>query len=78
MNHTMSLKDVARTLGVKSFRIQYVYVHGLVPEPAHRISGRRIFEPTDLALLAKHFGVSLGGEAAAEPQAAATIETVAI
>jgi hypothetical protein len=46
-------------LNIRSYRIQYVYIHGLVPEPKLRISGRWIFTPADVRRLAEHFGVEL-------------------
>ena len=66
MEQTMSLKDVARLLGVKAYRVQYVFIHGVVPEPKLRISGRRVFQPADVRRLAAHFGVELTAEHAAE------------
>jgi hypothetical protein len=59
MEKNMSLKDVARLLGVKAYRVQYAIVHGVVAEPQCRISGRRIFEPDDVEALATHFGVKV-------------------
>jgi hypothetical protein len=59
MNQTMSLKDVARLLGVKAYRIQYAFIHEAIPEPEQRVSGRRIFVPEDVRRLAKHFNVKL-------------------
>jgi len=59
MQNTMSLKDVSRKLNIQSYRIQYVYVHGLVAEPLQRISGRRVFTPDDVHRLAEHFKVKL-------------------
>lgn len=62
MNQTMSLKDVARVLGVKAYRIEYLLAHGIVAEPAMRVSGRRVFTPEDVQRLATHFGVTLPAE----------------
>lgn len=59
MERSMSLKDVARLLGVKAYRVQYAIVHENVPEPQQRISGRRVFEPEDVQRLAAHFHVAL-------------------
>ncbi len=68
MSNSMSLKDVAQILGVKAYRIEYLLAHGLVPEPALRVSGRRIFDADDLANLKAHFASKLpGAEATAEP-----------
>ena len=55
MSNSMSLKDVAQILGVKAYRIEYLLAHGLVPEPALRVSGRRIFDADDLANLKSPF-----------------------
>jgi DNA-binding transcriptional MerR regulator len=59
MERSMSLKDVARLLGVKAYRVQYAIVHENVPEPQRRMSGRRVFEPEDVERLAAHFHVAL-------------------
>jgi len=59
MTHTMSMHDCARLLQVQSYRIQYAYAHGRVPEPRLRMGGRRVFTPDDLQRMAKHFGVTL-------------------
>ena len=67
MTATLALKDVAKLLGIRPYRIQYAYVTGAVPEP-RRSSGRRVFEPADIKRLAKHFNVKIAAaEAAAEP-----------
>ena len=71
MKSTMSLKDVARMLGVKAYRIEYLLAHQIVQEPALRVSGRRVFGPEDVQRLATHFGVTLPTAAAAEPVAEA-------
>ena len=63
-----SMKEVARLLGVKAYRVQYAIVHENVPEPQRRFGGRRVFEPEDVKRLAEHFHVKLpAAEAAAEP-----------
>ena len=74
MTHTMSLHDCARLLQVQSYRIQYAYAHGRVPEPQLRVAGRRLFTPDDVRRLAKHFCVTLpeteaAAETAVEPAA---------
>ncbi len=71
MSNSMSLKDVARLLGVKAYRIEYLLSHEIIAEPAQRVSGRRVFMPEDVQRLAAHFGVKLpGADATAEPAAA--------
>jgi DNA-binding transcriptional MerR regulator len=60
MNQTLSLKDVARVLNIKPYRIEYLLANGIVPEPTLRLAGRRAFtRDEDLPRLAKHFGVKL-------------------
>jgi len=59
MEQTMSLKDVSRLLNVKAYRIEYLLAHEIVPEPALRISGRRVFTPDDVRRLAEHFKITL-------------------
>jgi len=69
MTQTMSMHDCARLLQVQSYRIQYAYAHGRVPEPQLRMGGRRVFTPDDVQRLAKHFGVKLPETEVAEPAA---------
>lgn len=59
MSQQMTLKDVARVLRVKPYRVDYALTNGLVEEPALRISNRRIFQAEDVERLARHFGVKL-------------------
>ena len=56
------LNDVARMLKLKPYKITYALSVGLVPEPALRISNKRIFQEKDIERLARHFGVDLGGK----------------
>jgi hypothetical protein len=53
------LKDVARRLRIKPYRIVYALTAGLVPEPKCRIANKRIFAVDDLKRMAEHFGVDL-------------------
>ena len=50
MNHQKiySLKDIAALVGVKPHRIEYALKNGYLPEPAERVTNRRIFTTTDL------------------------------
>jgi len=56
------LKDVARILKVKSYRIAYALSVGLVEEPQLRISNKRVFQAEDVERLAAHFKVELDGK----------------
>jgi DNA-binding transcriptional MerR regulator len=63
------LKDVAKVLGVKPYRVGYALATGLVPEPETRIANKRIFDDEDIRRLAAHFGVELrskGGSGAVD------------
>jgi hypothetical protein len=53
------LREVARLLKVKPYQVSYAINVGLVPEPALRISNKRIFQEDDIQRLANHFGVEL-------------------
>lgn len=53
------LRDVAKILKVKPYQIAYALSVGLVPEPALRISNKRVFQQEDLERLAAHFHVEL-------------------
>jgi DNA-binding transcriptional MerR regulator len=59
MQNTLSLKDVARLLNVKPYRVEYLLSNQIVPEPKLRISGRRVFGIEDVRRLAEHFKVKL-------------------
>ena len=56
------LRDVSRLLKVKPYQIAYALSVGLVPEPQLRISNKRIFTAEDIATLAEHFKVDMGGK----------------
>jgi DNA-binding transcriptional MerR regulator len=66
METGMSLKQVARLLGIKAYRVQYAIAHENVPEPRLRFAGRRVFEAEDVKRLAVHFHVAQPAEPAAE------------
>ena len=67
----MSLKDVARLLGVKAYRVEYLLAHGHVPEPQLRISGRRVFSASDLEVIRKHLSSKSPAAVATKPTAEA-------
>jgi DNA-binding transcriptional MerR regulator len=50
-----SLKDVAALVGVKQHRIEYALKNAYLPEPAERITNRRIFTEADLQAAKKYF-----------------------
>ena len=59
MQTCLSLRDAARVLKLKAYQIDHALAVGSVPEPALRVSNRRVFQREDLKRLASHFGVRL-------------------
>jgi DNA-binding transcriptional MerR regulator len=55
MSQSFSLKDIAERVGVAPFKISYAISNGLIPEPALRFAGNRVFNEVDLARIANHF-----------------------
>ena len=49
------LKDVARQLKVKPYRVVYALTTGLVPEPELRIANKRIYQEDDITRLREYF-----------------------
>ena len=49
------LKDVAKLLKVKPYKITYAISVGFVPEPALRINNKRIFVEEDIDRIRLHF-----------------------
>jgi DNA-binding transcriptional MerR regulator len=70
MSTALALKDVCKLLGLQPYQIQHAYSVGAVPEPRTRISGRRVFEPSDVHKLAKHFKVTLKADASVAAESA--------
>ena len=68
MQSCYSLKDVARVLRIQPYRIAHALDVGAVPEPAIRVSNRRVFQREDVKRLAAHFGVRFQEQ---EPEIAA-------
>lgn len=50
-----SLKQVAEIVGVKAHRISYAVSNGFLPEPAERITNRRMFTEADVAAAKTYF-----------------------
>lgn len=50
-----SLKQVAEIVGVKAHRISYAVSNGFLPEPAERITNRRMFTESDVAAAQRYF-----------------------
>jgi hypothetical protein len=56
-----SLGQVAKRLGVRPYRIAYAHTIGAIPEPK-RFLGKRLYTPSDEAVIARHFNVQPGPE----------------
>lgn len=54
-----SLKEVAKIVGVKAHRISYAVSNGYLPEPAARITNRRMFTDADVEAAKKYFASQL-------------------
>ena len=50
-----SLKEVAKIVGVKAHRISYAISNGYLPEPAQRVTNRRLFSTADLQAALVYF-----------------------
>lgn len=50
-----SLKEVAKIVGVKAHRISYAISNGYLPEPAERVTNRRLFSTADLQAALLYF-----------------------
>lgn len=50
-----SLKEVATIVGVKAHRIAYAISNGYLPEPAERVTNRRLFSTIDLQAALVYF-----------------------
>jgi DNA-binding transcriptional MerR regulator len=49
------LGEVARLVGQKAYRINYLLSTGAIPEPALRIGNRRVFTPDDVERVRRAF-----------------------
>jgi hypothetical protein len=59
MTHFYSMGDVARLLSIPQHRISYAISNQKVAEPSsQRVAGKRVFSDSDLARIAKYFGVN--------------------
>ncbi len=58
MNEFLTLKQVAELLQLQHYRIHYALATHRIPEPALRVSNRRVFQPADIAAVAAHFGIT--------------------
>jgi len=53
------MKEVAKLLSVKPYKINYALVNGHVQEPQMRIANTRVFTTADIQALAQHFNVAV-------------------
>jgi DNA-binding transcriptional MerR regulator len=57
MDQLFSTGQVARLLGVPSYRIEYAHTNNGLGEPVQRVMNKRLYTLDDLRRVAKHFGV---------------------
>lgn len=50
-----SLNEVSKIVGVKAHRIAYAISNGYLPEPAQRVTNRRLFSTADLQAALLYF-----------------------
>jgi DNA-binding transcriptional MerR regulator len=50
-----SLGEVARIVGVRAHRISFALSSGFIPEPAERITNRRMFTEADIETARRYF-----------------------
>jgi hypothetical protein len=55
MNNFLSISQVASLLGIRKHRIEYALSEGLIPEPKLRFIGKRVFDPSEICIVASHF-----------------------
>jgi hypothetical protein len=68
MTQIYLLGDVCRRLNVPHYRVSYALLTGLLPEPAERLGGKRVFTEEDVRVIAEHFGVRLSASSGGEAQ----------
>ena len=52
---TPEASQVAALIGVRKHRIEYALTSGYLPEPKLRFLGKRVFDPSDLLVVASYF-----------------------
>jgi DNA-binding transcriptional MerR regulator len=62
-NELFSLGDVARLVGVKPHRIQYLLSTAAVAEPALRVAGKRLWSAEEVAALSEVLAADKGERA---------------
>jgi hypothetical protein len=58
MDEFLTLKQVSALLKLQHYRIHYALITHRIPEPALRVSNRRVFQHSDVVQIARHFGVT--------------------
>lgn len=59
MDQLFSTGQVARLIGVPSYRIEYAHTHNKLDEPVQRVMNKRLYSLDDLRRVAQHFGIEL-------------------
>jgi hypothetical protein len=58
MDEFLTLKQVAELLKLQHYRIHYALATHRIPEPAIRVSNRRVFRHADIVRIASYFGIT--------------------
>ncbi|MEK6262766.1 MAG: hypothetical protein AABP62_29565 [Planctomycetota bacterium] len=59
MNTILSTGQLARLLGIPSYKIGYAHATGRLDEPAFRFLDKRCYTDADVRRVADHFGVAI-------------------
>lgn len=65
MPEFMTSGQAAKIIGVSRDQLTFAIRYSGAPEPAHRLGGKRIFQPSDVENLRKWFSVNRGRRSAA-------------
>ena len=55
-NSLLSISEVAALLGIRKHRLEYALSEGHVPEPKVRFLNKRVFDATEVRIIAAYFG----------------------
>lgn len=59
MDQLFSTGQVARLVGVPTYKIEYAHANNRLGEPAQRVMNKRLYTAADVQRVAQHFGVTL-------------------
>lgn len=59
MDQLFSTGQVARLVGVPSYKIEYAHANNHLGEPTQRVMNKRLYTAADVRRVAQHFGIVL-------------------